>query len=533
MAEIAHKLKFDPATAPTHSTWVPPSWITQSNKPIPTRKVDLVNGLGGPWDPMHPSINGIDLTKPDPRLKIPDIQIKEPANAASSVIAFTNVNILDSTGTPPYRGDILIKGNRIAKVGGKLNAVELRGARVFEGRGRTLMSGLGDAHTHFSWTNSPSLDGLSDMPVEEHTLFSAKSARTFLDCGYTMCREYLIPSLGGPELKSSISIDILQPPVGAASAKTRLDLVIKKAIQAGDIPGPRFLANGKEMAPQAGALIGGITRFVESKEDIEEAVRELADMGVDQCKFSMSGEEITEHLRAEDTTFPDELVAAGVEAAHARGMRVCSHARSDEAILQCLQYGVDIIYHASFISDATMDALEVQKDRVFVAPAINWLVATLRDAEGYGYPVSKAEAVGYARELEIAVAGLKEMHKRGIKILPGGDYGFSWTPHGTYRDLEHFVDLLGMTPMQAIRSATAYGGELMLHPEELGKVQPGAYADLILVDGNPLEDIGVLSKREKMDVIIMNGRVHKADEGPGKAGAGRTGFVGWLFSFFR
>ena len=73
-----------------------------------------------------------------------------------------------------------------------------------------------------------------------------------------------------------------------------------------------------------------------------------------------------------------------MQAAHARGMRVCSHARSDEAVLQCLQYGVDIIYHASFISDATMDALEAQKARVVVAPAINWLIGTLQDAAAYG-----------------------------------------------------------------------------------------------------------------------------------------------------
>lgn len=93
---------------------------------------------------------------------------------------------------------------------------------------------------------------------------------------------------------------------------------------------------------------------------------------------------ITETLRAEDTTFPDELVAAGCEAAHNHGMRICSHARSDESIIQCLQYGVDVIYHASFISDGTMKLLENQKDRVYVVPAINWLVGTLYDAEAFG-----------------------------------------------------------------------------------------------------------------------------------------------------
>jgi len=453
-----------------------------ASAPYDQTKHTTVNGLGEPWDPLRPSFNGQDLTKPDSRLKIPDVEIR--GDNGESVVAFVNVNILDSTGVDPYFGDVLVKGQRIVSVGDKLSADVLSTAHVIDGKGRTLMSGMVDAHTHFSWTDALFLEDLEKVPVEEHTLLSMRNARTFLDCGYTMC-------------------------LGAASAKDRLDLVIRNAIQAGDIPGPRSLANAKEMAPPGGALSAGITRFVATADEIRQAVTELAEQGIDQCKFSMSGEEITERLRAEDTTFPDELVAAGVEAAHSKGIRVCSHARSDAAVLQCLQYGVDIIYHASFISDSTMEALEAQKERVFVAPALNWLVGTVQDAHSFGYPLAKAEAVGYAREIEIAVAGLKEMHRRGIKVLPGGDYGFAWTPHGTYRDLEHFVRLLGMTPMEAIVSATAYGGEIMLHPNELGKVAVGYYADLLLVNGDPLDDISILSRKENLDVIMVNGRIHK------------------------
>ncbi|KIJ67185.1 hypothetical protein HYDPIDRAFT_84382 [Hydnomerulius pinastri MD-312] len=470
---------FNPSVAPLGSTWVPPKWMMASDDTSTpgTPRYSEYNGLGGYWDPRRPAFRGIDLASPNPRIKVPNISIASETTQ-ESVIAFLDVNILDSTGREPYRGDVLLKGQRIISVGDKLSAETLKGARVFEGNGRTLMSGLCDAHTHFSWTNSDSLDGLADMPLEEHILFSARSARTFLDCGYTMC-------------------------LGAASAKQRLDIVVRNSINNGIIPGPRYLANGQEMAPRSGALIAGITRFVEDATEIGDAVSEMAKQGVDVVKFSMSGEEMTETLRAEDTTFPDEMVAAGVEAAHASGIRVCSHARSDESIVQCLQYGVDIIYHGSFISETTMLALEAQKNRVFVAPALNWLYGTLHDAAAFGYPLEKAESVGYARELEVAIAGLKEMKRRGIKILPGGDYGFAWTPHGTYRDLELFVKLLDFTPMEAILSATALGGEIMLHPDELGKVQPGYYADLILVNGNPLEDISLLSHSENLDVIVM------------------------------
>lgn len=114
--------------------------------------------------------------------------------------------------------------------------------RVFYGQGRTLMPGLGDSHTHFTW-NGGDLDRLGDLGIEEHTLLTARSAECFLDSGYTMC-------------------------FGAASAKKRLDVVIRDAINAGDIPGPRFLANGQEMARRGGELVGGITAYADGADEM-------------------------------------------------------------------------------------------------------------------------------------------------------------------------------------------------------------------------------------------------------------------------
>jgi imidazolonepropionase-like amidohydrolase len=403
----------------------------------------------------------------------------------SGKILFRDVSILDSTGADPYPGDVLVEDDRIAAVG-TVTAAAGQGARVVEGRRRTLMSGLCDAHTHFTWNNSADLDGLGALPVEEHLLFAIESARTYLDSGYTMC-------------------------VGAASAKDRLDVVCRDAINAGRIPGPRYLANGREIAVTGGALVKGITKFADGPEGMRRAVRELIDIGVDQIKLSMTGEEITGTQRAEDTYFSDEETAAAVAEAHRRGKRVCAHARSAESVKMCVRHHVDIIYHASFTDAEGMDMLEANKDWVFVAPGINWLYATLYEAESFGFPQEAAEAVGYKRELEIAIEGLREMHRRGIRVLPGGDYGFAWTPHGTYaRDLEHFVTLLGFTPMEAILSATALGGQIMLRPDELGKVQPGYLADLILVDGDPLADITVLQDKTKLHYIMKDGKFHKA-----------------------
>lgn len=143
----------------------------------------------------------------------------------NSKILFRNVRILDSTGRDPFLGDVYIEGERFRHVGSVPRVMDLEmdpKVKVIDGRGRTLMSGLGDAHTHLSWNNGD-LAKLGELGVEEHTLLTAQSAKCYLDSGYTMC-------------------------FGAASAKERLDCVIRDAINEGRIPGPRYLANGKEMA---------------------------------------------------------------------------------------------------------------------------------------------------------------------------------------------------------------------------------------------------------------------------------------------
>ncbi|QKX53692.1 uncharacterized protein TRUGW13939_00772 [Talaromyces rugulosus] len=408
--------------------------------------------------------------------------------SSDSKILFLNVRILDSTGTEPYTGDVYVEGERIRYVGTVPEVEKLQSdssVGVIYGNGRTLMSGLGDAHTHLTW-NGSALDNLGEIGVEEHTIATAKSAMVYLDSGYTMC-------------------------YGAASAKDRLDCVIRDAINQGSIPGPRYLANGKEIARRGGELTPGITAFADGPLEMREVIRHHADLGVDQIKLSMSGEEILGDRAAEDCFFDETETAACVDEAHRHGLRVCSHARARDSVAQCVKYGVDIIYHGSYIDEATMDELEKNKHHHIVAPALNWLYATTYEAGPFGYSFNKAEQDGYKKELEIAIKACKEMHQRGITVLPGGDYGFAWTPHGTYaRDLEHFVKLLEFTPMEAIIAATSGVGKLFMQEHELGKVLPGYYADMILVDGNPLEDITIFQDHSKLNVIIINGRIHKA-----------------------
>jgi imidazolonepropionase-like amidohydrolase len=228
--------------------------------------------------------------------------------------------------------------------------------------------------------------------------------------------------------------------------------------------------------------------------------------GVDSIKLNLSGDNFVPGARAETTWMSDEEVAVAVEEAKMRGKRVAAHARACASVKQCCRHGLDIIYHASFVDDEALDMLEARKDRVFVAPGIAILYAMLNEAEAYGISRAKAVGMGYQIEWDAALESLSKMHKRGIRVLPGGDYGFAFTPHcQNARDLEFFVRYLGMTPMEAIVSATRYGGEIMMRGNELGQLKDGYLADLLLVDGDPLSNLAVLRDPARILMVMKDG----------------------------
>jgi imidazolonepropionase-like amidohydrolase len=202
----------------------------------------------------------------------------------------------------------------------------------------------------------------------------------------------------------------------------------------------------------------------------------------------------------------DEEIAMAVSEAKLRHKRVSAHARSCESVKQCVRHGIEVIYHASFADEEALDMLEANKDKHFVAPGIAWLINTSYHAAEWGITPDAAKQMGYHRELEVAVETLKKMHKRGIRILPGGDYGFAWIKHGTNaKDLEYFVKYLGFTPMEALLAATQLGGQMMLRPKDLGQIKEGFLADLLLVDGDPLADITVLQNRQRLLAVMKDG----------------------------
>lgn len=409
---------------------------------------------------------------------------------------FTNVQVLTGDGEAPFAGEVVVQGNRIRAVH-RAGAARppMPAAHHIDGGGATLMPGMIDAHLHLSWNNAPGIEPIQFMPPEEHTLNCAYMAKLVLDSGFTSGR-------------------------GAAAAKPRLDVVIRNEINAGRLPGPRYTAAGPEITtvgglgdsapshiPHPGLNLGLV---VSGPEEVRRTVRELIKIGVDSIKLNLSGEEIV-GVGAEETPMSEEEVAMAAQEARARGKVLAAHARSAGSIKQCVRHGIQNIYHASYSDEEALDMLEAAKERHFVAPGLAWLIQTSRHAGDWGIKPGSPISLAYERELANAIESAKKMHKRGIRVLVGGDYGFAWTPMGTNaRDFQYFVEMLGFSPMEAIKAGTMHGGQIMGMGHELGVIREGFLADLLLVDGDPLKDIRILQDRDRLLAIMKDGSFHKA-----------------------
>ena len=405
---------------------------------------------------------------------------------------FTNVSILDGSGAEPFPGSVLVQGNRIASVVPAGVALAAPAAETIDGQGATLMPGLIESHSHLTFTDVAVSVEMGFIPPEEHVLKTAVNARRMLDAGFTSC-------------------------FSAASAKPRLDIVLRNAIDSGQFPGPRTRAASPEMTVSAG--LGDVALYHMYRENFavvcdgakafRDYARKMVREGVQTLKINVSGDAGTPHSPADTTVMSDSEVAAVCDVAQAHGVRVAAHARSAESVKMCLRHGVEVIYHATLLDDEAKEALADAKDRVFVGPVLGHLYTTLNEATPWGITRAMASDRGVEHELEQGIVSMKDLHRLGVRILPGGDYGFAWNPVGTdARDMGHFVNLLGFTPMEAIVSATRLGGQIM-GMKDLGEVKAGFLADLLLVDGDPLADVALLQERENLRAVMKDGEFWK------------------------
>jgi imidazolonepropionase-like amidohydrolase len=400
---------------------------------------------------------------------------------------FTNARIFDGSGRAPFPGQVLVEKNRIEAVTDSSSGINRPDARVVDCAGRTLMPGLVEAHAHLSWPSSVGrIINTMTLPPEEHLLVTARNAKVTLDAGFTSA--YSAGSLG-----------------------PRFEIALREEINGGWLPGPRLRASSLERLPD-GAL--GLraeegAQHPRGPEAMRAYIRDMAKAGVDSIKFLLSSDDAFKPNGSQTLTYTEEEVAAIGEEARSCGVWLACHAQAADAVKLAVKNGFRIVYHCSYADEEALDMLEAKKGQVFVAPAIGLMYTRTYEAESFGVTRTGPGNLGAAVHLERMQELYPKMRKRGIRVLPGGDYGFPYNPIGTNaRDLEWFVKLLGYTPTEALVAATKLGGELMGR-EPLGQLESGYLADLLLVDGDPTTDIRLLQDQERLLIVMKDGKIHK------------------------
>ena len=379
-----------------------------------------------------------------------------------------NVTLFDGR-TLKRRQGVLFGSEGIAWVGAHARAPrDARDARDIDGVGRTLLPGLIDTHVHLQF------DGGSDFEKESKELTTpgfaavkaAVNAKRNLDAGVTTVRD-----LGG---------------MGGAS------IDVAKAVAAGLIPGPRILASGHALTVTGGHGHNvAFAREVDGVDAMRRAVREEIRHGATTIKLIATGGVLTPGIPEHFTAFTSEELEAAVREAHQRDHPVAAHAIGADGIRAAVLAGVDSVEHCNQLTPAT--AREMVARGTFRSPTLCAIRGIL------DHPDEVPEyAVEKAARLE---AASKKAHRTalgaGVRHVCGTDAGTPFNPHGNaVQELLHMIDW-GMRPLDALRAATATGAELLrLH--DVGTIEPGKRADLLLVGGDPVEDPGALLGRKRV-----------------------------------
>ncbi len=418
----------------------------------------------------------------------------------------SNATLIDGTGAAPRREtSVLVDGDRIEAVGprAELQRRAAAGGPVEEvdASGQTVMPGLIDGHVHLNF-NYPRSSNEIDMkyPAVWIGMTALRHAGQLLEAGYT-------GAVGG-------------------GSQFAVDVWVKRAIRAGIGRGPRLLACGPEITTTGGAVdwhpswqkIGGETLGViaDGPHEVMKAVRRVLKEGGDSVKIYTSGEgsHVAEfHPQMYDCLQDRECmsfeeVRAAVEEARRWSRPVIAHTRDPKSIKHCIRAGVDIILHATYIDEEGLDLIVKSPPRG-VVPALMPPKLFIRAYHQGRVPKEYFEATRYQEDFDVGARNAKTLHALGIRVVPGGEYGLAPDmPHGANAmDLQLFVDDLGFTPMEAICAATRDAAYLMAMERDLGTLEPGKLADLIVVDGDPLADITVLQRKERITLVMKDGEI--------------------------
>ena len=402
----------------------------------------------------------------------------------------SNAFLIDGTGKEPVDGAaVVVEDERIkdvirsGKVGplrGKVETVDLRG--------RTLMPGLTDAHVHMCAVEGNTAEQHRHNPP---SLIAAKTLRRMEEAlrqGFTTVRD-----------------------AGGA------DYGFREAVASGVYPGPRMLVSGRALSQTGGhgdkrrraeltdpvdCCLGMIGVIADGPHEVRKAVREQLRRDVDQIKIMASGGAMSPSDELDTTQYTVEEMRAAVEEARAVGKYVLAHAYSGAAVRAAIQAGVRCIEHGNLI-DAT-GAKEIKKAGAYLVPTMVTYEAIWREGKSYGIGEHQLQKINVAREL--SVEGLTHAYRAGCKIGSGSDLlGDMQSQRAMELELKGQV----MKPMEVLLSATRVNAEIFRMEDQIGSVEPGKYADLIAVKGNPLKDLRIFQNLDNLHLIMKGGHAYK------------------------
>jgi imidazolonepropionase-like amidohydrolase len=425
-----------------------------------------------------------------------------PAGAREDNVIVINAEaVIDGTGKEPVsRGSVVVQGNKIVWVGktSELQASsKYSGAKTIDAPGKTVMPGMVECHLHM-FANTPyeivPEDQIDLSPVQWVVLGATHAISMILKSGFTSV-------------------------VGAGTA-FNTDFWIRQAIERGLLVGPRVLPASREITSTGGyvdwtpswwpKMVGfGIT--VDGPQEALKVARQVMKEGAQVVKIYPSGEgtfiekyhKYFHDCRKEREVMTFDEIDALSREVHRWDRIVMAHCRNEVSVKNCLNAGVDVINHATYLDDECLRLFR-EKPPIAVCPALGYVWHMLRQE---GWDPEYLKDTHYEEEYKSGCENMKILNKMGVKIVPGGDYGQSGIPHGVNaKDLELFVNDMDFTPLETLSMATKNGSYVMRMEDQIGTLEAGKLADLLIVDGDPLENIAILQDRRKLTLVMKDGK---------------------------
>jgi imidazolonepropionase-like amidohydrolase len=409
--------------------------------------------------------------------------------AAQPVTVIRAARLLDGRGGPPLTpAMVVIDGDRIVEVGSHVTVPP--GARVIDLGGATVLPGLIDLHTHLTIRYGENWeDQLTKTTPARAALWGAYDARLTLLAGFTTCRDM-------------------------GTVWPYVDVELRDAIAAGAVPGPRLFVAGSFLSTTGGAgdakqfsdyvQVPLVDNLADSPAEVVKQVRKNFKHGADFIKLLATGAVLSLGIAPGAQQFSDEEIQAAVTEANRWGRQVAVHAHGIQGIKAVIRAGVRTVDHGSFLDDEAIAMLKASNRKTFYVPTLFTMVALERDGSRNGVPESE---LARARMVRAPMQlGFQRALAAGLPIGLATDSGV--TPHG--ENAEELVIRVGLgeSPMAAIVAATSLNAEIMGWSDRVGAIEPGKFADLIAVAGDPLADIKEL---KKVGFVMKGGVIYREE----------------------